>query len=372
MAKYIRAADTIRARFNCLVIIIHHCGVEGSRPRGHTSLTGADDAQIAVYRDKAGNITVTVEFMKDGEASAPMGSKLEIVELGYDDDGDQMSSCIIVPTAVVDNKARTLPDGAKVALDQLQELIADIGEIPPASNHIPPNTKACSAAIWREHFYNTHPGKPDTKQKAFVRAATTLQKARLIGIWQDNVWLAGHAGHSRTSKDMSGERIEPDMAAAVPVAEEAGRTDRTPTLNGCPVSGSHVRRRLSEQMSVQSGGNADGTPKAAEEDTSQARGLKPVHSSPDVMPRRRRRNRMQQWLDHVEAGDDQEGELILAMRKDPDMREFETLDEMAKYLGSVKAKFYGDLVSFENLTATLPGIWQRYQEWERGRGTDNR
>ena len=81
---------------------------------------------------------------------------------------------------------------------------------------------------------------------------------------------------------------------------------------------------------------------------------------------------MQQWLDHVEAGDDQEGELILAMRKDPDMREFETLDEMAKYLGSVKAKFYGDLVSFENLTATLPGIWQRYQEWERGRGTDNR
>jgi RecA-family ATPase len=59
MAKFIRAADTIRARFNCLVIIIHHCGVEGSRPRGHTSLTGADDAQIAVYRDKDGNITVT-------------------------------------------------------------------------------------------------------------------------------------------------------------------------------------------------------------------------------------------------------------------------------------------------------------------------
>ena len=61
MAKFIRAADAIRTAFDCVVIIIHHCGVVRSRPRGHTSLTGADDAQIAVYRDKDGDITVTVE-----------------------------------------------------------------------------------------------------------------------------------------------------------------------------------------------------------------------------------------------------------------------------------------------------------------------
>ena len=50
MAKFIRAADMIRAAFGCVVSIVHHCGVQGSRPRGHTSLTGADDAQIAVER----------------------------------------------------------------------------------------------------------------------------------------------------------------------------------------------------------------------------------------------------------------------------------------------------------------------------------
>jgi hypothetical protein len=194
MAKYIRAADTIRARFGCLVVIIHHCGVEGSRPRGHTSLTGADDAQIAVYRDKDGNITVTVEHMKDGEASEPMGSKLELVKVGTNNEGDPITSCIIVESAVVNKKARALPDGARLALEQLQELIADVGEIPAASNHIPANIKVCSAVLWREHFYNTYPDSPDkkqnTKQKAFVRATLTLQKAKLIGMWSDKAWLA--------------------------------------------------------------------------------------------------------------------------------------------------------------------------------------
>lgn len=47
MSAYVRAADTIREAFDCAVIIVHHCGVAGDRPRGHTSLTGAVDAQLA-------------------------------------------------------------------------------------------------------------------------------------------------------------------------------------------------------------------------------------------------------------------------------------------------------------------------------------
>jgi RecA-family ATPase len=32
MSKFIRAADAIRAAFDCLVIIVHHCGIVGNRP----------------------------------------------------------------------------------------------------------------------------------------------------------------------------------------------------------------------------------------------------------------------------------------------------------------------------------------------------
>ena len=38
MAAYIAASDAIRAAFNCAVAIVHHCGIDGTRPRGSTAL----------------------------------------------------------------------------------------------------------------------------------------------------------------------------------------------------------------------------------------------------------------------------------------------------------------------------------------------
>ena len=78
MSAYVGAADAIRDAFDCSVMIVHHCGVNDSRPRGHTSLTGAADAQLAIKRDVATNVVVTVEFMKDGEAGAELLSKLDL------------------------------------------------------------------------------------------------------------------------------------------------------------------------------------------------------------------------------------------------------------------------------------------------------
>ena len=76
---------------------VHHCGIDGTRPRGHTSLTGTVDAQLAVKRDGANNIVVTVEHMKDGAEGAVIASRLETAELGLDDDGDPITSCVVVP-----------------------------------------------------------------------------------------------------------------------------------------------------------------------------------------------------------------------------------------------------------------------------------
>jgi hypothetical protein len=92
MSAYVRAADAIREAFGCAVIIVHHCGVEGTRPRGHTSLTGAVDAQIAVKRDAAGNIVATVEWMKDGAEGEVILSKLDVVDVGTDTDGEPITS----------------------------------------------------------------------------------------------------------------------------------------------------------------------------------------------------------------------------------------------------------------------------------------
>jgi hypothetical protein len=98
MAAYIAAAGQIEEAFGCLVIVVHHCGVDATRPRGHTSLTGAVEVQLAVKKSDDGIVTVTVERAKDLEEGAEIYSRLESVVVGVDPDGDELTSLVVVPT----------------------------------------------------------------------------------------------------------------------------------------------------------------------------------------------------------------------------------------------------------------------------------
>lgn len=195
MAAYIRAADAIREAFDCAVIIVHHCGVDGSRPRGHTSLTGAADAQLSVARDGLGNIVVTVEWMKDGPEGNVIVSALEPVELGNDDDGEPITSCVIVPVEGHPTKAptkRKLSDRQRLALDALAECAADRGQPPPAALGLPTGIKAVAVTDWREQLLRSAVLDPEGKnpRSDFKRLCQQLQARRLIGLTEGLVWPA--------------------------------------------------------------------------------------------------------------------------------------------------------------------------------------
>lgn len=192
MSKFIRAADAVREAFNCLVLIVHHCGIVANRPRGHTSLAGADDAQIAVERNKDGVLTATVEHAKDFEAGAKLACKLERVELGNDVEGDELSSCIIVPVDAAAGAAgpKLKSKASALALSLLKKLLTDGGEDAPAALNLPSGLRVVKALAWRETFYATYPAdKQDTKQKAYVRAYLDLVDGKLIGFLNEFVWL---------------------------------------------------------------------------------------------------------------------------------------------------------------------------------------
>ena len=193
MADYIKAVDAVREAFGCAVIIVHHCGHEATRPRGHTSLTGACDAQIAVKRDDSGIITTTVEWLKDGEEGDEVFSRLEQVEVGVDDDGEAITSCVIVPSSeAAADTGRRLTGAAKIAFDFLQKALDDAGEQPPASNHIPRTIRVVRGSLWRAYCDKgslTTSDKSDTKDKAFNRAVNKLQELGVIGVWSDLVWI---------------------------------------------------------------------------------------------------------------------------------------------------------------------------------------
>jgi hypothetical protein len=210
MGAYRDAADRLRVEFHCAVIIIHHCGVDGTRPRGHTGLTGACDAQLAVKRDVDKSILVTLELMKDGPEGDMMRAGLEVVDVGRDQYGKPITSCVIehldAPAASDRrDKRRKLSAPQQRALTLLHEAINTAGETPPPSSHIPAGKSCVNEDLWREYCQqgggiaapSKTTGTPQedarraasAQRMAFARAYETLIAEGHVGTWSGWVWI---------------------------------------------------------------------------------------------------------------------------------------------------------------------------------------
>lgn len=195
MTAYVRAADAIREAFACAVLVVHHCGIDGTRPRGHTSLTGAVDAQLAVKRDGAGNIEVKVEWLKDGPEGDTIYSRLESVQVGADEDGEMITSCVVVPVdagSVQTISNRKLSDRQKLALDALANCVLEYGEMPPPSFELKSLIRVVKVADWRDKMFSN--GVLDQQSKNpredFRRVKASLQARHLIAEREGKVWIA--------------------------------------------------------------------------------------------------------------------------------------------------------------------------------------
>jgi AAA domain len=213
MGKIIAAGDVVRQAFGCAFLFIHHPGVGGDRMRGHTSLPGALDCEIHVQRDAETSIsTATVEAMRDGETGATLAFKLEQVDIGVDDEGDQITTCIIHPAADDSGpaKAKKATGQWSRALELLREVIAAYGQKLPEHCILPPSVagtrdilRVVEVGTWRSQCYakmyatetgGTKPGQKsesaaEKKRKAFNRALKGLQDVDAIDISGDWVWI---------------------------------------------------------------------------------------------------------------------------------------------------------------------------------------
>lgn len=196
MGAYVRAADQLRERFRCAVIIVHHCGIEKGRPRGHTSLTGAADAQIAVTPDDpGGQIVAKVEWMKDGTAGEEIASKLQVVEVGSDEDSEPITSCVVLP-ADPNGRGRgdrrtSLSSRQNRSLALLEGEIELHGVMLEPGNHISAFTTAAKRETWREACYRglgVASDKPDAQRQAFNRAVDDLLEKKAVETWDDWYW----------------------------------------------------------------------------------------------------------------------------------------------------------------------------------------
>jgi len=89
--------------------------------------------------------------------------------------------------------AKRITGRAAIALELLEKAIDGDGEIPPENRRTPANVRAVRTALWKRYCEQgsiSDSDKPDTLDKAFRRASTTLQERGFIGVWGDWVWIA--------------------------------------------------------------------------------------------------------------------------------------------------------------------------------------
>jgi hypothetical protein len=198
MSAYVKAADAIVAAFNCAVLVVHHCGIEGTRPRGHTSLTGAADAQLAVKRNSDGLVSTKLEWMKDGPEDAELTCRLEQVEVGTDEDGEAITSCVVVEAEPAKHE-KSITGYAQTAYEALVKVADDAAQVEQALSQedkkMDFNRTSTHVRVdkWREEFrklcLDAADIKPDTLNKRFKRSAGELERRGFIGFHDGKAWV---------------------------------------------------------------------------------------------------------------------------------------------------------------------------------------
>jgi hypothetical protein len=106
MGEVIGAAKAIQAAAGGVVLLVHHTGKDSTKGmRGHSSLLAALDAAIEVTRTDDRR-EWKIAKSKDGEDGEAHPFRLDVVEIGEDeDDGEPVTSCIVM----CQKRARVMP-----------------------------------------------------------------------------------------------------------------------------------------------------------------------------------------------------------------------------------------------------------------------
>lgn len=121
MGELITACKRLQAELSGLVLLIHHSGKDQTKGlRGHSSLYAALDAAIEVTRIGERR-EWSIAKSKDGSDGEARAFELKVVELGKHDDGEPVTSCVLVPDDTPPSARLKLPHGGtqKIVYDAL-------------------------------------------------------------------------------------------------------------------------------------------------------------------------------------------------------------------------------------------------------------
>lgn len=112
MGQMLQHCKAMHKATGALVLLIHHSGKDATKgARGWSGIRGAMDVMIEVTRNGDFRLA-TVYKMKDGEDGQSWNFKLSPVVLGIDEDGEEITSCVIEVVAPPENMGPSEPKSA--------------------------------------------------------------------------------------------------------------------------------------------------------------------------------------------------------------------------------------------------------------------
>jgi hypothetical protein len=96
MGPVLRALQTMALDLGCLVLVVAHTGKDETRGlRGWSGQLGNADGVVMLTEPIGDLRSGTVLKVKDGKSGDRFGFALDVVELGHDEDGDPITTCVI-------------------------------------------------------------------------------------------------------------------------------------------------------------------------------------------------------------------------------------------------------------------------------------
>ena len=221
MGLILEAAKTLQRLTGGLVVLVHHTGKDAAKGlRGHSSLLAALDAVIEVGRNGDARYW-RMSKSKESEDGKRRGFRLKPVGLGYDEDGEPETSCVVEPDNTPVQEEKPLTPSLKYALESLEAALNEDG-----SNSV-------HVDVWRNKFYAHHTADTtNAKKVAFRRARTELQGMGRITVIDDKYSIVG--------RKIEIEGIGTDGTKPV----QQGNLYPTPNHDGTGTTGTHSFRSV--------------------------------------------------------------------------------------------------------------------------------
>lgn len=185
MGKALAHCRRLHEATGALILLVHHSGKDTARgARGWSGLKGAADTEIEVLRE-GDQRTLRFSKQKDGEESSELPFNLLPVVLGLDEDGEDITSCVVqTAQSVPKHERRVEPKGnvQKIVVRVMHDLMGFEG----AEGRVL-HTDLIEHAV--NQLLAPEPGKRDARRQHVMRAIETLVAGNVLRVEGQEVVL---------------------------------------------------------------------------------------------------------------------------------------------------------------------------------------